>query len=180
MAESNVLEIVHPEDREIAVHKINERRTGKRSTKSHELRLLVAYRDVMDFRVFSISAEGLYLSEEHISDTFLGTQGIASDITDRKQVQQELLHREKSQGVLETAGAVCHELNQPMMMILGYSELALMNASEKDPAYDKLLKIQEQIDRMKTITKKLMNITRYETIRYTNVENIIDIDKSSQ
>ena len=71
-------------------------------------------------------------------------------------------------------------MSQPMMVILGCSELALMNASESDPGYDKILKIKEQIDRMKTITEKLMKITRYETKRYANIENIIDIDKSSQ
>ena len=33
---------------------------------------------------------------------------------------------------------------------------------------------------MTTITEKLMKITRYETKRYANIEDIIDIDKSSQ
>ena len=56
--------------------------------------------------------------EKPTTATFLGTQGIARDITDRMQAQNELLQREKIQGVLEIAGAVCHEMNQPMMAII--------------------------------------------------------------
>ena len=36
----NILEFIHPDDREKAVHRIDERRTGDRSTKSYEIRLL--------------------------------------------------------------------------------------------------------------------------------------------
>jgi signal transduction histidine kinase len=37
-------------------------------------------------------------------------------------LQNEMREREKFQGVLEMAGAVCHELNQPLQSVYGYSE----------------------------------------------------------
>jgi signal transduction histidine kinase len=43
------------------------------------------------------------------------------------------MHREKLQAVLELAGAVCHELNQPIQAILGHSELLLMDLPKTVP-----------------------------------------------
>ena len=97
----------------------------------------------------------------------------------RNQAQAERLKGEKLQAVLETAGAVCHELNQPMMAISGYSELLLLKRVDDNSLYESLTKIIEQIERMGQITQKLMKITRYETKSYGEEKTIIDLDKSS-
>jgi len=95
----------------------------------------------------------------------------------RKQTQAERMHRERLQGVLEMAGAVCHEINQPLMSVSGYSELLLLDTEPGSPAYVKAEKIKGQADRMGHITKKLMRITKYETKGYLD-GNIVDIDKA--
>lgn len=96
----------------------------------------------------------------------------------RKQNQMERMHRERLQGVLEMAGAICHEINQPLMSISGYSELLMLDTKPGSPAYAKAEKIKGQADRMGTITKKLMRITKYETKGYLK-GNIVDIDKAA-
>lgn len=100
------------------------------------------------------------------------------DITDRKKAEEEKLGREKFQGVLETAGAVCHELNQPLQVISLSSGLLLMDLSEDNPQYEYIKRINRQVDRMGDITGKLMAITRYETKDYLKGK-IVDIDKAS-
>jgi PAS domain S-box-containing protein len=105
-----------------------------------------------------------------------GLVHIIRDITERKRAEEEYLQREKMQAVLETAGATCHELNQPMQTISGYSELLLMGISEKSPLYGKARKIKEQIDRMRKIIAKLMGVARYETKAYCGKTKIIDLD----
>jgi PAS domain S-box-containing protein len=45
-----------------------------------------------------------------------------SNITWRKEAQEQRIQEEKLKGVIEMAGAVCHELNQPLQAISGYSE----------------------------------------------------------
>ncbi len=101
------------------------------------------------------------------------------NIYHQEQVQKDLMHREKIQGVLEMAGAVCHEMNQPLMSVLGYCELVQMNTSENDPMFSKITKIKEEIERMGEITRKLMGITKYESKDYASGGKIVDIDKSS-
>ena len=77
------------------------------------------------------------------------------------------------------AGAVCHELNQPLMGVSGYSELVLMDMPEKNPQYENIRKLKIQVDRMTVITKKLMRVTQYKTKSYLQ-RNIVDIDAASE
>ncbi|MBU0674719.1 MAG: response regulator [Proteobacteria bacterium] len=97
----------------------------------------------------------------------------------QKVLLQKNFEREKLTGVLELAGAVCHELNQPLHAVMGYSDILLRNTSEKDPNYRYIRTINEQIERMGKITAQLMNITRYKAKEYLGGSNIVDIAKSS-
>lgn len=97
----------------------------------------------------------------------------------RHRSESERIYREKLQAVLETVGAVCHELNQPMMAISGHTELLMESLDAEDPIGLKIAKIKSQVERMGAITQKLMGITRYETKDYVQGERIVDIEKSS-
>jgi sigma-B regulation protein RsbU (phosphoserine phosphatase) len=95
------------------------------------------------------------------------------------ELQSALAEKEKFQGVLEMAGAVCHEINQPLMVISGYSEILLMDVPCDHPRYDAIKKINDQVYRLGKITKKLMSITKYKTKKYLK-RSIVDIDEASQ
>ncbi len=94
------------------------------------------------------------------------------------ELQVALAEKEKLQGVIEMAGAVCHEMNQPMQVISGLSELLMMDIEDDNPFHKKIQKIQEQIKRMGEITMKLMKITKYKAKDYLK-SKIVDIDRSS-
>ena len=100
------------------------------------------------------------------------------DITEQKKSEEALLERERMQGVLEVAGTICHELNQPLMTINGYAELIALGLPKDDPLSEKVSKLMKQVSRMGNITRRLMNITKYETKSYINGV-IIDIEKAS-
>jgi len=98
------------------------------------------------------------------------------DITDRKRAEKERLEKEKVQGVLETAGAACHELNQPLQFIY----YLLDEISEENPQSKCVKDVKKQCDRMREITNKLESITTYETTDYIQGSQIIDIHKASK
>lgn len=97
----------------------------------------------------------------------------------QKKLEKRLMEKEKLNGVLEMAGGICHDLNQPMQVVSGYSELLLMDMGKENLAYPYIKMIKEQIDEMGSITRKLMRITKYETKDYTEGSIIIDIDKAA-
>jgi hypothetical protein len=97
----------------------------------------------------------------------------------RLRSESELRNLAKLQGVLELSGAVCHELNQPLQAISGYSELMLMGMESEDPLYGKAQAICRQVERMSSLTAKLMGITHYASKDYPQ-GRIIDIDKASR
>ncbi len=94
-------------------------------------------------------------------------------------VEDELVQHEKMEGVIEMARAVCHELNQPLQMILGNSEILLMEDLDEPDAKKRITQIKEQVDRMGIMTKKLITIANYETKEMPQGK-VIDIDKSSK
>jgi K+-sensing histidine kinase KdpD len=100
-------------------------------------------------------------------------------IKKRRQLEEERLQRERLEGVIEMAGAACHEINQPLQTLFGYSHLLLQNLPEDSPQFGEIKKIKDSIDQLGKITKKIMHITRYETKEYIEGSKIIDIDKAS-
>jgi len=106
--------------------------------------------------------------------------GILRDISGRKQAEKDRIKKEKLVGVLEMAGAICHELNQPLHVIGGYSELLRLHMSKNDQLYSKLKIITEHVAKFGAITAKLSKITTYETREYIRGKKIIDIDKSAK
>jgi len=104
------------------------------------------------------------------------TIDIIIDLSERKNAQDQMAEREKLKGVLEIAGAVCHELNQPLQNIIGNAELLAMDRNSDDKIIDKRLNnIIDQINRMGKIIKKVSNITQYKTIKYVGDVEIFDI-----
>ncbi|MBF0198782.1 MAG: hypothetical protein HQL32_13790 [Planctomycetes bacterium] len=103
---------------------------------------------------------------------------IIQDITGEKALLEEEKQQEKLRGVLEMAGAVCHEMNQPLNVISPYLDRLLRKVPEDDPNRKALVKIHEQSRRMGELTMKIMNISKYSTMEYTEGEHIIDIHNS--
>ena len=108
-----------------------------------------------------------------------GSVAVLSDLTEKNRAARNRMQKEKLEGVLETAGAVCHELNQPLQTLSGYTELMAMQL-DGHAAYAYIEKLTAQIERMRDITDKLQGVTRYETKDYAGNMKIIDIHKASE
>lgn len=101
----------------------------------------------------------------------------ASDLSWRKEAERDHMEKERLTGVLEMAGAVCHEMNQPLQEI--YLDLAEFLENSADRTAD-LTSFKTKLDRIRAITSKLVRITRYRTRAYIKGQVIIDIDSASQ
>jgi len=100
---------------------------------------------------------------------------MARDITDRHRAQQEQLSREKLEGVLEIAGATCHEINQPLQ----HMYLLLNEAMKENPQMESLQEVKKQCDRIREITQKMETITVCESTDYVGGQKMVDIYQSA-
>ena len=99
-------------------------------------------------------------------------------LLDQKELAETKRSKEKLAGVIEMAGAVCHELNQPLMAILLNAEMLIKQLPEDHQDHDLAKAIFDQSKSMAAITKKIKRITNYTTKKYLGKTQIIDIDKS--
>ncbi len=109
-----------------------------------------------------------------------GSVTVLSDLTEKNRAARDRMQKEKLEGVLETAGAVCHEFNQPLQALTGYTDIMAAKLGSGNEIQTDLNKIAKQIDRMREITTKLQGITHYESMDYVDKTKIVDIHKSSQ
>lgn len=159
----HILEIVHPQDRGAATYRINERRTGGRATSDMELRLLLLQRTRADKEAagyFSISAEGVYGVESPGHTLFLGTQGIARDISKRKQLEYQLERSQKMEAIGNLAAGVAHDLNNILSGIFSYPELMMIDLPKESPLRSGLEIIQKSGQKAAAIVQDMLNLAR--------------------
>ena len=99
-----------------------------------------------------------------------------------KFVQEQLILSEKKAAMIETAGAVAHELRQPLTTIIGAIEL--LDTDDTIKNNQRLGKrfniIHKQSLRMAEIIKQMEQLVEYRTRPYVNGSLIIDLEESSQ
>nr|WP_320193576.1 histidine kinase dimerization/phospho-acceptor domain-containing protein [uncultured Desulfobacter sp.] len=83
------------------------------------------------------------------------------DITTAKNYVRAKSEIEKLTAVVQTAGAICHEINQPLMAVSGFSELLMDDVRHGQIQEENVKEIRDQAERLAKITNKLMAITKY-------------------
>lgn len=97
-----------------------------------------------------------------------------------RRLQAQLLRAERWRVLLETAGAVAHEMSQPLTAVMGNLELLLQRLSTEDPTRATILRIFENGERAVELLRKLQRIESYELKDYPGTTGILDIERSSK
>jgi PAS domain S-box-containing protein len=105
------------------------------------------------------------------SGTALRIVGTHRDNTDHKRavaeketLQAQLHQSQKMESVGRLAGGVAHDFNNMLGVILGHTELALLQANENHDLYGDLKEIQKAAQRSADVTKQLLAFARKQTI----------------
>ena len=171
----SIFDLVSPKDRGKAQWRMNERRTGTRATRDLEMRLLLAGEtDNAIERFFSISAEGIYHSNESHLTGFIGTQGIIRDITDRKFLESQLIQAQKMEVVGNLASGIAHDLNNILSGLVSYPDLLLLQIPEDDPLHQKITTIQKSGKKAAAIVQDLLTLAR-RSVEVNDICNLNDI-----
>ena len=87
-------------------------------------------------------------------------QGIARDITERKQLEERLRQAQKMEAIGELASGVAHDFNNLLTAILGYTDLLRSAARPGELAYEAAEVIQKAGERAQQLATRLLGFAR--------------------
>ena len=90
----------------------------------------------------------------------LGAEVIAKDLTKLKMMMEQLAASEKMASIGQMAAGVAHEINTPLGIILGYSQLLMDDFTEGSEAYQSLQVIERQTKASRKIVADLLKFSR--------------------
>ncbi|MBI3890101.1 MAG: response regulator [Candidatus Wallbacteria bacterium] len=93
-------------------------------------------------------------------ESLQGVIVLCRDITEKKRLEQQLIHSEKLAAIGLLAGGVAHEIKNPLSVILGYTELLLDSKPDDKTLTESLQKIQRQAERCRNIVGNLLKFSR--------------------
>ena len=86
--------------------------------------------------------------------------GIFKDITERKELEEHLLQKQRLEAVGELAGGIAHDFNNILTGITGYGSLMLAQIEESHPFYNAIKVMQDSALRAAELTQQLLGFAR--------------------
>ena len=79
---------------------------------------------------------------------------------EKKQLEEQLLHTQKMEAIGTLAGGIAHDFNNILGVIVGYTELALLNIPDNDPLCGKLDQVLKASRRATDLVKQILAFSR--------------------
>jgi len=108
---------------------------------------------------FWLSTQLIAIKDDHRQ--VQGVLGISRDITEKKEIEKQMVNTEKLASIGLLAAGVAHEINNPLAVILGYCDFLLQKISPEDKTHKILEKITKQGNHCKKIVENLLGFSRY-------------------
>ena len=88
-----------------------------------------------------------------------------SDISQRKRLEEQLMHAQKMEAVGRLAGGVAHDFNNMLTVISGYNQMILDQLSPLDPLRGYAEEILKAADRAAALTNQLLAFSRRQIVQ---------------
>ncbi len=94
------------------------------------------------------------------NDNIIGFEGIGKDMTRLKTITEQLINHEKMASVGQMAAGVAHEINTPLGIILGYTQLMMDDFEEGTETQTSLQVVERQTKACRRIVADLLKFSR--------------------
>ena len=123
-----------------------------------------------------IFAEGSAFALRNDNGEIVGFRGVVRDVTERKEIEQQVLMTNKLASIGELASGVAHELNNPLTAVMGYAQLLIDNKDDVTPhVKSDLDKVYQESQRAAKIVQNLLSFARRRRPEktYFDVNNLV-------
>jgi PAS domain S-box-containing protein len=98
--------------------------------------------------------------------------GLVSDITERRQLEEQVRQVQKLDAIGQLAGGVAHDFNNLLTVITGYAETLLRSMPPTDARFADVREIQRAADRAALLTQQLLAFSRKQVLR----PDVVDVN----
>jgi two-component system, cell cycle sensor histidine kinase and response regulator CckA len=170
--------LLYPEDEAIAAPHRESLLAG--NTGSIEVRIVTKDKRVRWIRVHErpVFSEGE--RSENEPRRVARIYGAAQDITERKELEEQLLQSRKMEAIGQLAGGVAHDFNNLLTVICGYGDLMLRLPGLNETGREFAQEILEAAKRASQLTRQLLAFGRRQTLqmRTLNLNTVVsDLEK---
>src|SRR6185295_10758765 len=105
---------------------------------------------------------------------------MASDVSEKKRLESQLLQAQKMEAIGRLAGGVAHDFNNLLGVITGYSEMLEKNLPAEGPGRNRLEQIKKAAERAAALTRQLLAFSRREVVqpRVLDLNEVVaDVEK---
>jgi PAS domain S-box-containing protein len=108
-----------------------------------------------------------------IGSTIVGAQGIARDVTVRKELEAQLRQSQKMEALGRLAGGVAHDFNNLLTVVIGFAELAIAQLDQSSPVRSDIEEIRRAANSAALLTRQLLIFSRKSVVRPA----VLDVDE---
>jgi PAS domain S-box-containing protein len=162
------LELIHPDDQDLAAGTIAEVRRGEPRSR-YELRILTRSGE---YRTAEFTSNALF-DDGKVTAAF----GIARDVTERKRLEEQLRHAVKMEAVGQLAGGVAHDFNNMLSVIIGYCNFLLDDMPSDDRLRQYVELVMASAERAAHLTQNLLTFSRKQIVSMQPMDLITVVRK---
>lgn len=118
----------------------------------------------------------LSITPIYFGDKKIGYMGIESDMSEQKNLEQQIIQTEKLATIGQLAAGIAHEIGTPLNIISGNAEFVLLDMKETDAGYRELETIIDQTKRMSVLMRQLLDFARPKvlSLQSTDVNKVLN------
>jgi len=98
--------------------------------------------------------------------------GVSTDISDRIELERQLLQAQKMEAVGQLAGGLAHDFNNILTVILGNADFGLKNLKSDDVSHDFFEEIKNAAEKARGLTNQLLSFGRKKILK----KSIVDVN----